>query len=74
MSHDSLYEVGPVNGSWGRSRTQHINLIYFLVEEICGMNDFNCSLGNLHCIPWLWVCDGDVDCTDGSDESNATCG
>ena len=49
-------------------------LIYFLVEVNCGINDFNCSLGNMDCIPWPWICDGDEDCTDGSDESNRTCG
>ena len=49
-------------------------MVYFLVEVNCGINDFNCSLGNLDCIPWLWVCDGDEDCSDGRDESNATCG
>ena len=40
----------------------------------CNQNHFNCSIGNLQCIPWLWVCDGDKDCTDGSDEANALCG
>ena len=49
-------------------------LFYFLVDLLCSKNDFHCSIGNLECIPWLWVCDGDEDCTDGSDESNATCG
>ena len=40
----------------------------------CSQNHFNCSIGNLQCIPWLWVCDGDEDCTDGSDEATALCG
>ena len=40
----------------------------------CNRSNFNCSNGALKCIPWLWVCDGDEDCIDGSDEDNATCG
>ena len=28
----------------------------------------------MQCIPWLWVCDGDVDCADGCDEATELCG
>ena len=46
----------------------------FPVEVDCNQDYFNCSIGNLHCIPLLWVCDGDEDCTDGSDEDDGLCG
>ncbi|XP_066303730.1 trypsin-3-like [Branchiostoma lanceolatum] len=36
----------------------------------CGSSDFHCNNGN--CIPASWECDGEADCTDGSDE--ASCG
>ena len=44
--------------------------------EYCTDNKdtFNCSIGTFQCIPWLWVCDGEEDCTDGSDEAIGTCG
>lgn len=34
----------------------------------CGMEEFQCSGGA--CIPALWRCDGDSDCSDASDEAN----
>ncbi|KAM6304234.1 very low-density lipoprotein receptor isoform 2-T2 [Podargus strigoides] len=36
-------------------------------REKCEESQFQCSNGR--CIPLLWKCDGDEDCSDGSDES-----
>ena len=41
---------------------------------ICDAAAFNCTRKNPQCIPWLWVCDGDADCADGSDEEEDLCG
>ena len=48
--------------------------LIFPDEVNCNKDKFNCTIGNLQCIPWLWVCDGDEDCTDGSDEADGLCG
>ena len=45
-----------------------------LVPMICDENTYNCTTGKIECIPWLWVCDGDTDCADGSDEDTKLCG
>ena len=38
-----------------------------------GVNYFSCSNTTSHCIPWPWVCDGDEECPNGSDESKDLC-
>ena len=40
----------------------------------CTKEEFGCSNGVPHCIPKTWVCDGDRECTDGSDEELGQCG
>ena len=58
-----------------RGNDKNPNMVnYFSVEVNCNENYFNCSIGKLQCIPRLWVCDGDGDCTDGSDEEKELCG
>ena len=39
----------------------------------CGENEFRC-LNRFYCIHNSWLCDGDNDCPDGSDESVDQCG
>lgn len=40
----------------------------FVIPEYqeCGIEDFKCA--NQKCVPMFYVCDGDDDCRDGSDE------
>lgn len=37
----------------------------------CSNQEFKCTNGQ--CIKNTWVCDGDYDCTDNSDEDKNTC-
>ena len=39
----------------------------------CSDNEFRC-LNKFYCIHKTWLCDGDTDCPDGSDESVQVCG
>ncbi|KAB1268303.1 Low-density lipoprotein receptor-related protein 8, partial [Camelus dromedarius] len=40
-------------------------------KKTCADSDFTCDNG--HCIHEQWKCDGEEECPDGSDESEATC-
>lgn len=44
---------------------------YSAAKKTCADSDFTCDNG--HCIHQQWKCDGDEECPDGSDESEATC-
>lgn len=41
-------------------------------EISCRPSEFHC--GNGTCIPEEWMCDRDINCVDGSDESDLLCG
>ena len=53
--------------------TWHFNLLVS-EEPICNTTSFYCTLEGPKCIPSSWVCDGQLDCSDGSDEGNNVCG
>ena len=55
------------------TKLQIINLLS-LVLITCDENTYYCANENSKCIPWLWVCDGDADCDNGSDEATELCG
>ena len=42
-------------------------------DYYCNETDFNCTHG-IPCIPSSWVCDGQKECEDGSDELDQICG
>ena len=46
----------------------------FAAPMACNSSDFICKKGVPECIPSLWVCDGELECEDGSDETEEACG
>jgi hypothetical protein len=44
---------------------------FFLVSDVCSLRQFRCNNGR--CIPLTWMCEGEDDCGDGSDESSPEC-
>ena len=73
------------DSSWSQSRAKLIELHQVigrrteLLPFLCGMiscllvsfwtaGEFSCT-GNHYCIPLSWKCDGERDCSDGSDET-----
>jgi hypothetical protein len=41
-------------------------------EEVCNTSQYQCATG--HCIPEAWMCDGEADCDDRTDELNCAPG
>lgn len=46
-------------------------IVNSFVLGVCSLSQFQCA--NEACIPLAWVCDGQAECTDGSDESIDVC-
>jgi hypothetical protein len=40
-------------------------------EVACGPTEYRCP-GEFRCLPEQWVCDGDPDCKEGTDELNCS--
>lgn len=36
----------------------------------CTEEEFTCNTSSQNCLPLDWKCDGELDCSDGSDEAN----
>ena len=47
--------------------------LFILDEILCHGDSFNCKKNSPPCLPTSWVCDGDEDCADGSDEGQGLC-
>lgn len=43
-----------------------------LIAQWCADHQFKCNSTG-QCIPFAWKCDGNKDCSDGSDEGKALC-
>ena len=45
-------------------------ILFKTANRTCSDEEYTCGDGT--CVSGLWLCDGDVDCTDGSDEDNCS--
>ncbi|KAK4295458.1 hypothetical protein Pmani_031978 [Petrolisthes manimaculis] len=52
-------------------RREHCDGLPPIKANCTGPDQFNCSNG-VYCVSVLWLCDGDFDCLDRSDEANCT--
>lgn len=47
--------------------------MFFPQTRTCTGNEFKCLNNNGQCIPREWVCNGNKECVDGSDEESKMC-
>lgn len=43
-------------------------MVLCTVPPTCGQNQFRCKNGNIACVHIAWICDGQDECSDGSEE------
>ena len=51
---------------------QH-HILPLIISGVCDNSTFKCMGGTPACLPKAWVCDGEQECLDGSDEDDGLC-
>ena len=66
-----IFNSWPVYISSGCIRGTLLITVYvmYFAERTCSLKEFQCEMDN-DCIPGTWKCDGEKDCSDGTDETN----
>ncbi|XP_033182595.1 atrial natriuretic peptide-converting enzyme-like [Anabas testudineus] len=69
---DCLDRSDEFNCSLGSERLQTSDWMKWIQDSVCDKADVH-HCGDGHCVPKSYLCDGDYDCMDRSDELNCSC-